>query len=439
MSATLQDAAAVDVELVGDPTQPTDDAVAAIDPATILAFTQVAVSIATFIGQLIGGKTGSALTDAANAINGLGKAMLDIANDTQKILHQVDAAISSIDQLALADLAGVHTQITGYMSAFPNGVPQVADVGNINYALAQNNTAKALNYFQNIGNRGPVAFMPSLCHATNSRLELAVSAWPCWYVQNSPAQPDFNQQTNVSNGLLSSNIAAAHPKVLDLVRVKQLTQFLEPGMPAVTIGWQVIDTNKVVWTRMDPDAIGEALNEKKKRQTQKVEAVLGKFMLTRDHWANMSARFSSAGIARALEIGDGSTFVRYVNPSALLMEEPAESVRALGADGKMPVYRALPMRDILLDLLTSEAMRARHGLLVKGADKRAVSRWFEKTFFRAPSPTELAALAQVAELFGSGALFGCLAWSDEYQTRFGDGLPGAVDRQPSPQATPAQR
>lgn len=432
MSATRQHEAAVEIEILGEGPQPAQDAVAAIDPATILAFTQVAVSIATFIGQLIGGKTGSALTDAANAINGLGKTLLDIANDTQKILNQVDAAITSIDQLALSDLAGVHTQITGYLGSFPNGVPQNADVNNINYALAQNNTAKALNYFQNIGNRGPVAFMPSLCHATNSRLELAVSAWPCWYVQNSPAQPDFNQQTNVSNGLLSSNIAITHPRVLDLIRVKQLMKKLDPDLPPQTVGWQVLDTNQVVWTKMDPEAAGAALNEKKKRQTQKVQSVLGKFMLTRDHWANMSARFASAGIARALEIGDGSTFVRYVNPSALLMEEPTENARALGADGTMPVYRALPMRDILLDLLTSDAMRARHGLLVKGADKRAVSGWFEKTFFRRPSPTELSALVQVAELFGSGALFGCLAWSDEYKTRFGDGIPGPVDRQPAP-------
>jgi len=430
MSASRQTAPDVDVEIVGEGT-PEENAVAAIDPATILAFTQVAVSVATFIGQLVGGKTGSALTDAANAINGLGQTLLTIANDTQKILNQVDAAITSIDQLALADLAGVHTQLTGYIGSFPNGVPQNADVNNINYALAQNNTAKALNYFQNIGNRGPVAFMPSLCHATNSRLELAVSAWPCWYVQNSPAQPDFNQQTNVSHGLLSSNISTTVPKVRDLIRVKQLMKKLDPDLPPETIGWQVLDTGKVVWTSMNPDAAGAAFNERNKRQSEKVQSVLGKFMLTRDHWTNMTARFASAGIARALEIGDGSTFVRYVNPSALLMEEPAENARLLGADGTMPVYRPLPMRDILLDLLTSDAMRARHGLLLKSADRRAVSNWFEKTFFRRPSPTELAALVQVSELFGSGALFGCLAWSDEYQTRFGDGLPGPVDRQPA--------
>jgi hypothetical protein len=302
-----------------------------------------------------------------------------------------------------------------------------------------NNTAKALTYFQSIQNRGPIAFMPSLCHSTNSRLELAISAWPCWYVQNSATQPDFNQEVNLSNGRLSSNLVSAYPIVRNLIRVKQLMKKIDPDLPMQTVGWQVIDGGKVVWSKMDPEAGGEAQAEKTKRQGQKVVEVLGKYMQMRDNWANMSARFAPAGIARALEIGDATTFMRYVNPSTLLMEEPEESARALGFDANSPVYRALPMRDILLDMLTSDAMRARHGLLVAGADKRAVSTWFEKTFFRRPSSTELAALVQVAQLFGSGALFGCLAWSDEYKTRFGDGIPGPVDRSTSaPALRPAE-
>ena len=68
-------------------------------------------------------------------------------------------------------------------------------------------------------------------------------------------------------------------------------------------------------------------------------------------------------------------------------------------------------------------MRARHGLLVKGADKRSVNTWFEKTFFRRPSANEMDALLKVVELFGNDAFFGCLAYSDEYKQRFGDGIP----------------
>ena len=37
---------------------------------------------------------------------------------------------------------------------------------------------------------------------------------------------------------------------------------------------------------------------------------------------------------------------------------------------KVVPYRPLPMRDVLLDMLTSKAFRDRHGLLVKGADKK---------------------------------------------------------------------
>jgi hypothetical protein len=86
-------------------------------------------------------------------------------------------------------------------------------------------------------------------------------------------------------------------------------------------------------------------------------------------------------------------------------------------------YRTLPIRDILLDMLTSAQMKDRHGLLVKGADARSVKFWFDKTFHREPSPSELRALLKVVEIFGYDSLFGCLVYSDEYEQRYGDGVP----------------
>ena len=94
------------------------------------------------------------------------------------------------------------------------------------------------------------------------------------------------------------------------------------------------------------------------------------------------------------------------------------------ADGNGSVYHPLPMRDILLDVLTSAPMKERHGLLAKGADRRSVSFWFDKTFHREPSPEELKALMQVVNIFGHDSLFGCLAYSREYGERYGMGAPG---------------
>jgi hypothetical protein len=290
-------------------------------------------------------------------------------------------------------------------------------------------TAASQKYFQDVaGLRGPLTFMPSICHATNSRMEVAVSAWPCWYVQSDPKQPNFNSEVNKSSGVLSSNISSSRQLLSKEIFVKPIQGKLEPDLPITTIGYQVIDTGKVVWTKMDPGASAEAQTVKKKLQSQRQQERLQGYLGNLDRWVNMSARHAPQGIARALDFGDANMFLRYVNPASLVMEEPEPSARALGFDGDTPVYRALPMRDILLDMLTSKAMRDRHGLLVKGADKRAVSTWFEKTFRRQPSPNELNTLVQVAELFGNDAFFGCLAYSSEYKSRFGDGLPGHMNR-----------
>ena len=86
----------------------------------------------------------------------------------------------------------------------------------------------------------------------------------------------------------------------------------------------------------------------------------------------------------------------------------------------------LPLRDILLDVLTSAPMKEQHGLLVKGADRRSVSFWFDKTFHREPSKEELSVLMKVVDISGYDALFGCLAYSQEYADRYGPGGPGGV-------------
>jgi hypothetical protein len=425
---------------------------AAVNPATVAAFVQIGVQLLHFAATLFGGKVGAALNQIAGVINGLNNQLQDIANQTQKILAGVEETINSFDRSELSKLYPVHSQVMGYLGSFPSGAPKLADTNNVNYGFANQNTGAAIAYFQS-NPRGPMAFMPSLCHATNSRMELAVSTWSCWWVQNDPAQPFFNQELNVSSGKLSSNMAWARPHIGKGIYVKAVypphvttpTPTVgpigdDPPLPpeVEAIGYQVREGSTVLWEKMDENAYGEALAMKESFRRQRQNETLAGYMGTLDRWVNMSARMAPAGIARALDLGDAQTFLRYVNPSALVMEEPAENVSALGLEGKGTVYRTLPMRDILLDILTSDAIRARHGLLVKGADKRSVSTWFEKTFFRQPSPTELDALLKVVEIFGHDAFFGCLAYSNEYKNRFGEGIPAPVSRPTSaPAPTPA--
>lgn len=435
MSTAIQALIPAESDLVREEQQ-ADAVVAAVNPATVAAFVQIGVQLLHFAATLFGGKTGAALNDIANVINGLNVQLVTISNQVQQMLANIQETITSFDQAELAKLSPVHTQVMSYLVAYPNGVPNIADTGNINYALAHQATSSATTYFQGI-NRGPLTFMPPLCHATNSRMELAISAWPCWYTQSSPAQPFFNQELNVSSGKLSSNISWARPHIGKEIYVKKLTTSshvvfdtpidTDPPLPPEIVGWQVRDGGKVIWEKKDPDAYGQALNVRDSNRRKRQNEIMAGYLGNLDKWVGMSARQAPAGIARALDLGDADMFTRFVNPSALVMEEKSE-------DTDQPVYRALPMRDILLDLLTSDAMRARHGLLVKGANKRAINTWFEKTFFRAPSEAELSALTQVSELFGNDAFFGCLAYSDEYKARFGDGIPTSVDR---PKSAPA--
>lgn len=412
--------------------------VAAVNPATVMAFVQIGAALVSFAGALFGGKKGAALTEIARVVQGFGAGLLTVPNELQKIMTQIDGVIGAIDQTQLSKLAPIHDQLMGYLNAFPGGIPNLADTGNPNYVQAHQGTAEALSYFQS-QQRGPAVMMAALSHATNSRLELAVTSWPCWFTNGAQAQPRFTQELNLSTGQLSSYIGQMRKKMGGGYSVKKI---IAPRGPAAqransgtanvgdgpierpeTVGWRVMKGTQVVWEKMDPDAFGQANQMATNLNTQAANEKLAGYIGTASRWAQMTASSGGAGIAAALNVGDARSFMRLATPSALVMEDQsAEGEEAL-VSSDSTAYRALPMRDVLLDVLTSKAMRDRHGLLTKGADRRSVATWFEKAFFRQPSASELTTLMQVVSLFGSNALFGCLAYSSEYESRFGDGLP----------------
>ena len=276
-----------------------------------------------------------------------------------------------------------------------------------------------------------MAFMPTLCHVTNTRLEVATT-WQCWWRQNDAAQPHFAGELNLSSGDLASRISSARPHIGKGVVVKVIfsgaVSVAGPGgngpNPPEPIGYKVMDGGTLVWQQMGDgeEVLKEANNRAAQRRSQKQAEVLSNFTGTYGRWANMVANSASPAIQQALNLGDARQFMRYVNPNSLVMrEEVAGEGEASDAQN---VYRELPLRAILLDLLSSKAMRDRHGLLMKGADQRSINFWFGKTFGRTPSPGELDALMKVVETFGYQSLFGCIAYSDEYAKLFGDGIPG---------------
>ena len=93
----------------------------AIDPATIAAFAALGAQVLHFAGQLIGGKTGNALSGIANEINGIGYKIQNVANQLEGLLTGVQQVIESMDKAQLAKVWPVHNQVMSYRAAFPPG------------------------------------------------------------------------------------------------------------------------------------------------------------------------------------------------------------------------------------------------------------------------------------------------------------------------------
>lgn len=405
-----------------------------LDPATVALFISVGTQVLSFAGQLIGGKTGDALSGLANQLNGIGYKIQEIGRQMDAIFAQVNVAIDAVDQTNLSKIWPVHSEVMSYRKAFPNGIPDKADTSNGNYISANRGSAEAMGYFQAV-NRGAFTFIPTLCHVTNTRLEFAVNTWPCWFAQNDATQPNFTGELNLSVGQLDKSLSRARPNIGKEVRIVPIYPSKAPRNviggddpdhprpePKEPIGFKVVEKGVVLWQKMGENLDSEARRQQRIWQSKRQNEVLGSFTSTRSHWASSVARMAPAGIARALNLGDAAQFMQYANPRMLV--SPDGVTDEMVADGETGMlYQPLPLRNILLDMLTSEAMRGKHSLLTKGADRRSVGFCFDKTFHREPNPNEVDALMQVVNIFGFDSLFGCLAYSEEYADRFGDGMP----------------
>jgi hypothetical protein len=91
----------------------------------------------------------------------------------------------------------------------------------------------------------------------------------------------------------------------------------DPPDPQGTIGWQVIDDGKVVFSKLDPNAHAEADTVAGRLRAEKARQVLSSFQSVHDNWVNAIASAAPAGIQRALNLGGARQFMRYVNPRCL--------------------------------------------------------------------------------------------------------------------------
>jgi hypothetical protein len=89
------------------------------------------------------------------------------------------------------------------------------------------------------------------------------------------------------------------------------------------------------------------------------------------------------------------------------------------------------LRDTLVQVLGADEFQQRHKRGEADA-ARFVPYRFRKALHGEPTNGDAEVLAGVLNLFGRRSLFACVAYSDEYDERWGDGAP---DREPA--ASPA--
>jgi hypothetical protein len=118
-----------------------------------------------------------------------------------------------------------------------------------------------------------------------------------------------------------------------------------------------------------------------------------------------------------------------------VLNRPARAIdfspNGLMVDGRV-IPADLDLRTTLIELLTSQEFRRRiktiwQGFIDRDRDE-LVQFAVRRLFGRDPEVDENEALRQLARRYGFGAFVAALLYSDEYEQRFGAGLPGAETR-----------
>jgi hypothetical protein len=414
-------------------------------PIPIAAFTaaaQIGLRLFEFIEKISQGEKGDSLGAILGQIDAIRESVNKMGEELLMALQNAQDVIIGDNRLEqLAKLPEAHTAITAYLSTHPD-LPNEPQRDDENYIEARGRTSDVVTYF--LGH-SEMAFMGGFVHAMSTRVEFMTALDKCPFQHNPEYVVEIRNGVNHLNDYISRINADLDKQIL--VHETQNTHFEVPeggGRPRKVVDSttvRVIGFNVVFFEQTAPaEADGElaatrvqARHARAQASTQTQTDVTGNYQQIAATWNTLVADQAAMSIQNALLPDAGANRVRITSipfeVTGLPGITPIPGVHSSGNNsGPSPQLRyALPLRNILVDVLDSPDFHDRQQRSLGGASGHLVSFWVRKAFHRVPTASEAATLADVMRVFGPTSFFHCLAYSTEYTERWGDGLPYGDD------------
>jgi hypothetical protein len=409
----------------------------AIDPATIATVVEIGIKLYNFVDKAANkGEKGDALQPVITELHAIRQ---DINSLGEKLRLAIDGAVdtivSDIRLTQLAQLPDAHAAVVDYLRTYPNP-PTPPERNDPNYVVARGKTLDVVMYFLN---HNELAFMGGFVYAMNARVEFMTSLDPCWFKNDPSYLNELRNAVNHLNGYISYIKAGINQQFR--VNEHENFHFEQPDEPPFGHPIKVIDSitfsvtgfgqtffAKTVPVSERATTRTTANNIRKQASLAKQNEIMTSYDQIAMTWNRLAANVASAAIQRALLPRAETSLVR-INTSApdvtsLQPIEPARELRAGNGEQDLedPRYE-LPLRDMLLQILQSPEFQQRQQHALRGDDRRVSSFWVEKAFHREPTAEEASTLANVLKQFGYKAFFSTLAYSREYEERWGTSVP----------------
>lgn len=415
----------------------------AIDPATVATVIEIGIKLYDFIDKVAKkGEKGDQLQPVMTQLHAIRGDINRLGETLRKELDNlVDEIVGDIRLTQLAQLPDAHAAVADYLRTHPSP-PSPPQRDDPNYVVARGKSSDVVAYF--LGH-SELAFMGGFIYAMNTRIEFMTALDVCWFQNN----PEYVGQ--IRAGVNHLNMYINHIKFgLDKqVRLseKENFHFEQPEPPPFTHPIKVVDSVTFTVTGFGQTFFNKTVDVGERAATrsqanavraQQAAAKKNEIMKSYDQiaatWNGLVANFASASIQAALlprteaapiEVAGRMLEVTALRPLVSTSSSAAfEEGDMNTVDEPQPRYE-LPLRDILMHVLDSAEFQQRQERLIGTGTDRLINFWCRKALHREPTSNEVATLANVLELFGHKSFFHCLSYSQEYEARWGEGLPAA--------------
>lgn len=421
----------------------------ALDPATISKVIAIGIQIYEFIDKVTNkGEHGDPLKPIVQRLNDIRTDIANLGQDFQRVIgEEIDTVLDEFRITQLAKLPAAQAAVADYLRTHQNpDLNLPPDRGDANYAQARGLTLEVKSYFE----RDQLEYMGGFFQAMNARVEFMTAPHLCWWKHNPEYIDELRRAVTHANGKISYVKAGINRQYRVSERVNTHIEHEEPQEPPFdkprpikvvdSYTFSVNAGGQVLWSKTVPPAqrtTGRNAAEAARTSfaVAKQNEVMGNYDKTVAAWNGLLQQGAAASIQRALLPHSAAAPLAIsrdaLEITALRAIEPAQDLQRMSnghAEGEavseMPVPRyELPLRDLLVKVLHSAEFQQRQQRSLQSSNGRLVNFWFDKAFQREPSSEEAQMLAGVIKLFGPKAFFSCLAYSREYEERWGAGLP----------------